>query len=110
MPRLSRQRQEAIEAIRQRFALGIPEKLRAIEKAAALLQDRGPEPELIDCLFRDAHGLAGSAGIFGYKEVAEAAAALETLMTEPPEMPAGVPGWKQQIASAMQRLRRSRAR
>ena len=100
MAELSDPQLEELEAIRRRFALKIPEKVRDIEQAA-------PEPEVVERLFQLAHGLAGSAAIFGFKDLAQAAAALELLVTSRPDDPVESASWRRRVAIAVRRIRRS---
>ena len=111
MAKLSDPQLEELEAIRQRFAAKIPEKVQAIEQTARLLRSGGgAEPEVVERLFQLAHGLAGSAAIFGFKDLAQAAAALEVLVTSRSDDPVASASWSRRIASAVRRIRRSAGR
>ena len=99
---------EELEAIRERFALKIPEKIRAIEQAAELLASGAMDPGAVEELCRLAHGLAGSAATFGLDQVAAAAWELEALMaSRPGNSDAGA--WHQKVASAVRRIRQASA-
>lgn len=108
MAELSDPQLEELEAIRRRFALKIPEKVRDIEQTARLLRSGvGPETEVVERLFQLAHGLTGSAAIFGFKDLAQAAAALELLVSSRSDDPVESASWKRRVASAVRRIRRS---
>jgi HPt (histidine-containing phosphotransfer) domain-containing protein len=106
---LNDSQREELEAIRQRFALKVPEKIRAIEQAAGLLPSGTAEPDAVEELGRLAHGLAGSAAIFGFGQLAAAAAELEALVISRPENAAASAVWTQQVAGAVRRIRQASA-
>ena len=64
-----------------RFAAGLPERLRQIERGWVGLPDGGWEAERFRLLHRQVHNLAGSAGTFGLDAVGEAAMDIERLLT-----------------------------
>jgi HPt (histidine-containing phosphotransfer) domain-containing protein len=106
---LSGPQREELEAIRQRFALKIPDKVRAIEQAAELLGSETPEPGAAEHLGQLAHGLAGSAAIFGFRELAEATAQLEALVASRPENATASSQWNERVANAVRRVRQASA-
>jgi len=71
--RLNEERREDLAALRRLYAADLPERLRAIEGAAAALRDQGWDGQVAASLFDMAHRLAGSAAIYGFPAVSEAA-------------------------------------
>jgi DNA-binding response OmpR family regulator len=71
--RLNEARREDLAALRNQYAAELPERLRAIEAAMRSLRDKGWDPGVSSSLYDMAHRLAGSAAIYGFPEVSEAA-------------------------------------
>ncbi len=71
--RLNQSRREVLAALRKLYAEDLPKRLQAIEEAAASLQENGWDPQVAASLYEMAHRLAGSAAIYGFPEVSEAA-------------------------------------
>ena len=71
--RLNEARREDLAALRLVYAAELPERLRAIEIATGSLRDNGWDPRVAASLYEMAHRLAGSAAIYGFPEVSEAA-------------------------------------
>jgi CheY-like chemotaxis protein len=71
--RLVESRREVLSALRKIYAEELPKRLEAIEQAAASLQENGWDPQVATSLYDMAHRLAGSAAIYGFPEVSEAA-------------------------------------
>jgi len=71
--RLNQSRREVLAALRRLYADDLPKRLQAIEEAAASLQENGWDPQVAASLYEMAHRLAGSAAIYGFPEVSEAA-------------------------------------
>jgi HPt (histidine-containing phosphotransfer) domain-containing protein len=110
MAELNASQREELQEIRRRFARSVPEKVRALEEAARLLATHGSRAEALERLYQQAHRLAGSAAIFGLKEVAEAAAQLEQLVASPPDQPGGEAGWLESVREALRGIRQAAAR
>jgi len=66
-------RREALLHLRQRYSEELPERLRSLEAAAAALRENGWDPEVVTSIHEAAHRLAGSAAIYGFPEVSQAA-------------------------------------
>jgi two-component system OmpR family response regulator len=66
-------RREDLAALRRLYAADLPERLRAIEEAAASLQNNGWDNQVAASLYEMAHRLAGSAAIYGFPAVSDAA-------------------------------------
>jgi CheY-like chemotaxis protein len=77
--RLNEARREDLAALRKLYAEDLPERLRAIEGAAARLRDKGWDGEIAASIYEMAHRLAGSAAIYGFPAVSEAATRVATL-------------------------------
>jgi len=71
--RLNEARREDLAALRLQYASELPERLRAIEAAMGSLRDKGWDPRVASSLYDMAHRLAGSAAIYGFPDVSEAA-------------------------------------
>jgi HPt (histidine-containing phosphotransfer) domain-containing protein len=110
MAELNTSQREELQQIRQRFARSVPEKVRALEEAARLLAADGSRAEAVERLFHQAHRLAGSAAIFGLKELSEAAARLEQLVASPPEEPGVEASWLESVREALRGIRQAAAR
>ena len=64
---------EHLAALRKLYAADLPERVRAIETAAASLRDNGWDGQVAASLYEMAHRLAGSASIYGFPAVSQAA-------------------------------------
>ena len=71
--RLNEARREEFAALRGLYAKELPERLRAIEEAAAQLQANGWDSHIAASIYDMAHRLAGSAAIYGFPAVGDAA-------------------------------------
>jgi CheY-like chemotaxis protein len=71
--RANESRRDVLAALRRLYAEDLPLKLRAIEEAAASLQEHGWDGQVAASLYDMAHRLAGSAAIYGFPAVSEAA-------------------------------------
>ena len=73
--------QAELEELRVRYRRELPDKARAVQDAArAFAQER--EPTQLEALYLLAHRLRGSAAIYGFPGVSEAAAAVEALAAD----------------------------
>jgi two-component system, OmpR family, response regulator len=71
--RLKEARREDLANLRRMYAADLPERLRAIEAAADSLRDNGWDGQVAASLYDMVHRLAGSAAIYGFPAVSEAA-------------------------------------
>jgi CheY-like chemotaxis protein len=71
--RVNEARREDLAALRKVYTADLPEKVRAIETAAASLRDNGWDGQVAASLYEMAHRLAGSAAIYGFPAVSQAA-------------------------------------
>ena len=55
-------------------------RLARLSEQLVELEESGPNPELVDSVFRDAHTLKGSAGMMGYRDFASVAHRMEDLL------------------------------
>jgi chemotaxis protein histidine kinase CheA len=70
-----------LEELRARYRRELPDKVRAVQDAArAFAQER--EASRLETLYLLAHRLRGSAAIYGFAGVSEAAAAVESLVAD----------------------------
>jgi len=81
--RLNETRREDLAALRRVYAADLPERLRAIEIAAGTLRDNGWNPRIAESLYDMAHRLAGSAAIYGFPDVSDAAVRLGAFGNSP---------------------------
>lgn len=100
----------AFRALRRSFAAGLPAKLEALEAAAAGASAPQAGPEQVRSLFQLAHGLAGSAAIYGYLGLSRAAADLEALLWPQGCSQAQQPSDGAALRALVARLRRELAR
>jgi len=75
---------EELAALRQRYAATFPETLCAIQSAAASLQKNGDDGQIAASLYEMAHHLAGSAAIYGFPAVTDAAQRIGRFAREHP--------------------------
>ena len=106
MAELNDAQREELAEIRRRFAHKLPDKLRELDQIARLLPSRADASDL-EHLHHEAHRLAGSAAIFGFGEIAEAAGELERLLDARPASPAAGATWAGTVVAATRRLRRA---
>jgi CheY-like chemotaxis protein len=71
--RLIQSRRDDFAALRAAYAAELPERVRAIEDAAASLRDHGWDGQVAASVYEMAHRLAGSAAIYGFPAVSAAA-------------------------------------
>lgn len=81
--KLNETRREDLASLRLTYAAELPERLRAIEVAAASLRDRGWDSRIAADLQEMAHRLAGSAAIYGFPDISDAAARVGAFGNEP---------------------------
>jgi HPt (histidine-containing phosphotransfer) domain-containing protein len=77
---------QELEELRARYRRALPGKARAVQEAAAALTESG-EGSQIEALYLLAHRLRGSAAIYGFAGVSEAAATLEAFVVAAMEGP-----------------------
>ncbi len=80
--RLSAQRREDLAALRALYAADLPARLRSIEEAADSLRNNGWDSRVATSLYEMAHRLAGSAAIYGFPAVSEAALRIGAFASE----------------------------
>ncbi len=90
--KLNETRREDLATLRMAYAAELPERLRAIEVAAASLRDRGWDSRIAADLQEMAHRLAGSAAIYGFPEISDAAARVGAFGNEPAARAGSDPG------------------
>jgi two-component system, OmpR family, response regulator len=84
--RLTESLREDLAALRRGYEAAFPESLCAIQIAATSLQENGGDAKVAASLYEVAHRLAGSAAIFGFPAVTEAAQRIGRFASEhPPE-------------------------
>jgi len=71
--------QDRLQALRDKYAASVPERMAAIRDALALCQG-GLTPPHIDQLHHALHSVAGSAGSFGFHALGNEARRLEQLV------------------------------
>jgi len=91
--------QDRLQALRDKYAASVPERMAAIREALTLCQG-GPTRPNIDQLHHALHSVAGSAGSFGFHALGNEARRIEQLVRG--VMEAGAP-WDG-IESAVQAL------
>jgi two-component system, OmpR family, response regulator len=82
--RLNKARRDDLASLRRTYLADLPERLRAIEASAGSLRDNGWDPRIASDLCDLAHRLAGSAAIYGFPEVSEAAVRIGAFGSTPP--------------------------
>jgi HPt (histidine-containing phosphotransfer) domain-containing protein len=102
--RLSPAHLRQLEALRKAYAREVPGKVRAIREAGAALPLRGWEREALDQVFVLAHRLSGSAAIFGFEPLRQAALALEDLLLQVKELPQPTVAWEGRLATLLKGL------
>jgi two-component system, OmpR family, response regulator len=80
--RLNEERREDLAAPRTLYAADLPATLRSIEEAAACLRNDGWDSQVAASLYEMAHRLAGSAAIYGFPAVSEAAGRIGAFANE----------------------------
>lgn len=75
-------RRKDLALLRRLYAADLPERLRAIEAAAAALAAKGWDGQVAASLFEMAHRLAGSAAIYGFAAVSDAAQSIGRFASE----------------------------
>jgi CheY-like chemotaxis protein len=71
--RLNAVRREDLAALRRSYATDLPDRLKVLEEAAATLTANGWDAQAVANLYEVAHRLAGSAAIYGFPAVSDAA-------------------------------------
>lgn len=95
----------AFAELKRRYRASLPDKLREIQALWASLEASGSTREILDALRRRLHQLAGSAGPYGFPELSDTAARLETLVASlllEREEPANT--WPKEAVDAMSEL------
>lgn len=69
---------QRLAALRTAYAEHLPERVRAIEEAAAAL--RSDDVEAVRSLYHLVHRLTGSSAVYGFPQLSRASAALEDLL------------------------------
>ena len=80
--------EQDLDALRKLYATDLPDRLREIEAAAKALRDEGWDSHIAASVYETAHRLVGSAAIYGFLAVSEAAGRIGVFATEHP------PEWK----------------
>lgn len=81
---LTESMREELAALRQRYVATFPETLCAIQSAASSLQKNGGDGQVAAALYEIAHHLAGSAAIYGFPAVTDAAQRIGRFAKEHP--------------------------
>ncbi len=102
--RLSPAHRRQLEALRRTYAREVPRKVEALRAAGAALPLRGWEREALDGVYVLAHRLSGSAAMFGFEPLRQAALALEELLLEVKERPQPTVAWEGRLASLLKGL------
>jgi HPt (histidine-containing phosphotransfer) domain-containing protein len=68
---------DRLQALRDKYAASIPERLQAVADALALCKEGGGSAQCIDQLHHALHSIAGSAGSFGFKSLGDDARRVE---------------------------------
>ena len=99
--------QSELAELRARYRRELPEKIRAVKEAAAVL-GKVPDPQALEALHLLAHRLVGSAAIYGFGATSQAAAALEAVVVEALYSPAAASDlWAQRMQTLVAALERS---
>ncbi|HEY1150074.1 MAG TPA: Hpt domain-containing protein [Pseudoduganella sp.] len=69
--------QDRLQALRDKYAASIPERLQAVADALALCRGAGEGSQHVEQLHHALHSIAGSAGSFGFKSLGDDARRLE---------------------------------
>jgi len=72
--------QDRLQALRDKYAASIPERLQAVADALALCSSATPAPQHVDQLHHSLHSIAGSAGSFGFKALGDDARRVEQML------------------------------
>lgn len=80
--KLERSRRADLAALRRQYASDLPERLHAIEGLTDVLRVNGWDKATVTSIYDVAHRLAGSAAIYGYSDVSDAAMELCTFATQ----------------------------
>jgi periplasmic divalent cation tolerance protein len=83
--------QDRLQALRDKYAASIPERLQAVADALARCQGAARSAQHIDQLHHTLHTIAGSAGSFGFKSLGEDARRVEQQVRA---LMAGQRGWE----------------
>ena len=71
--RMNAVRREDLAALRKSYATDLPDRLKVLEESAATLTANGWDARAVAALYEVAHRLAGSAAIYGFPAVSDAA-------------------------------------
>jgi CheY-like chemotaxis protein len=88
--RVAAERRDLLAERRLLYAEDLPDRLRAIETAAASLQAKGWDAQVATSLYEMAHQLAGSAAIYGFPAVSAAAQRIGRFASQHAADPAAV--------------------
>jgi HPt (histidine-containing phosphotransfer) domain-containing protein len=107
---MARRRKEArahdseLQTLRARYHAELPGKVGAVEEAAAALREGAPASEL-GALYLLTHRLRGSAAIYGFADVSNAAAGLEVFVAAAVEAAAPCSGpWLDELRAHVTHL------
>lgn len=89
---------ERLDALRERFAAGLRERVRELEALVRAAREGATGAAIAPALVA-AHRLAGTAGSYGHPAVGEAAAALEAALGRIAEQGAGPAAWDEAAAA-----------
>jgi HPt (histidine-containing phosphotransfer) domain-containing protein len=104
---LTRDHRAQLEALRRAYEEGLPQRVRAIEEAAAALSGPVPRPEALEAAYHLVHRLNGSAAIYGFEAVRRTAAELETRLVSAMESGVLSGAWDAELALHLEALRRA---
>ena len=74
--------EQRMQALRDRYAASIPERLQAVAEALARCKGAGPSARDVEQLHHALHTISGSAGSFGFKALGEECRRVEQLVRE----------------------------
>jgi HPt (histidine-containing phosphotransfer) domain-containing protein len=69
--------QDRLQALRDKYAASIPERLQAVADALASCRGAGRTAVQLEALHHSLHAIAGSAGSFGFKPLGDGARSVE---------------------------------
>ena len=113
LARLAESHRKQFEALRLSYVGQLPEKIEAMQDAAAALATRGWDRATLESLHLLVHRMAGSCGLYRLNELSRRAGALEEivkrLLNAPSWPPSGSPGELTTLVKAVSRTARSEA-
>jgi HPt (histidine-containing phosphotransfer) domain-containing protein len=96
-----------LEALRRAYEAALPERVRAIEEAAAALHGPVLRREALEAAYHLVHRLSGSSAIYGFEAVRRAAAELESRLVAAMESGTPAGSWEVELAPHLEALRRA---